>query len=929
MNRQNLHLNFSDSELGRIEFSGHNYNTVENFSYKINILILNLFESALKEKQNDRLISTINSFCENYLFDLANYKITNKLIYQEIDQDEILSLTKLLGIISSNNDISEKVISSLNKIFALYYEHNDFIPLIYEKYIQGNKKLCSSLKSSLTAYFDSFDYLPNGFKETKILELYYRSSRQRLSGTVAGGLPKQAKAQDESFLKEEFELLYFLFKASNILEIQADLISLLEKKSKSEKHLDELLKFHFSDFILNNKLEENKLFYEEIDKIYAKNIKVEEKNFGDHLLFSTLAYLKDGNSEFGIKNFFQSIEKRISFIKNNDKELINLINNLSQSENLLDDKSHMTPITHINLDADFLPLIEQIKINFDDLLNYELKFKTNNNLILAKENIMDKFLDRKNIMTEKKAIYQEETNYYNQKLNKIIYNVNELKNLYCKKEQENSLSLKKPTKKLSEAEVSKSLEELKVFIYSRFEDMKWFLNDLSRFFRMNFNKVEDFENLKFENFEAKQNMLRNIERKIRDCSSQGPRSQHMENKSLLKFYKNLQIYIENKPITPSTDAILSEDMLNYIHNPEFILQKKIDDQSHIDSAKNYFSQYYKKISTKLPKTNLYVLENLDFLRTNLKIDLDNYLINFSSNGNFLNANDSNITYENAEALKNRIDYYEKNFNFIKQLLPKIPDYEGKPNQSGGNTESVAKQQNSNDELLKKLILFETENLSKYNNLRSSGYLSTSLITDNKPNHLIEKYLKTFTSRINKKLLLNYTSNNPRIINRIASIRSTSYPFKALNDKNLLKMLCILDRDSNKGEKNILLSLAEKLIVPKITSNKVAVFKNILNQLQSLEQAISGNNQDKSFAVHDLYSSLLKHMNINFSTHETSENLSAKEINKAQKLKEMKEMIDQNFEVFDIKHCIYMIEYGVNNNIAEGNYFYKHTHSFIK
>ena len=410
---------------------------------------------------------------------------------------------------------------------------------------------------------------------------------------------------------------------------------------------------------------------------------------------------------------------------------------------------------------------------------------------------------------------------------------------------------------------------------------------------MDIHRFEDLENIKFQNNNSKQQIVRSIERKIREFPTH--KNLNYETKQQIKFYKNLMDYFESKPISLSTDVILSEDMLNYIQNPNIILENKVDDQNYFSQARNYFSEYYKKLTKKNTKLNVFVLENLDFLKNNLKIDLENILI---SNG--VSYYNNNLSYENPDNLKIKIEHYEKTLNFLKDILNKIPEF--------NKTETI-KDSEKKENLLKKFINFESENLLKYENNKAD------LISVNKPNHLIENYLKSYTNQINKKFSLYLESNIPRNTNKYVT-KNRNYPFKNLNQKNLFRFL--ITNNLEKQDVNIMNILAERLIVPKINSNRVAVYKNLLSQIQSLNQIIKGKSLEKDFAVNDLYKSLFTEVNIQFNkSEEDSESLSGSEVNSKQKLKEMKNIVDQNFEVFKLSNCIYMILFGVENNIPEG------------
>ena len=927
-----LNINASMKLLQQIDINTQNHSNPDGFNYSallLNFKLINHILSKSANNYNNILTTKAIEIFENSIFQITSFKLSNKIIHKEIQDDEILGLSSLLTSVLKNSaqGAKQKSLECLHKIFALYYDNKDFLPLIYQKlFDETNSSLSKTLKANLEACLNNFGYLPNGLAENPVTQFYLKSIRPKLEKA------NLSKNDNLSLDEAEAEFVYFLLKNNKLTELQADLISLLDFSSSSprtSKAKSDLVKSFYADFILSNSIEQGNFYYEILEKIYSKEsskAKLQhQKDFANHLLFETLAYLKDGNSEFAISNMLKSIEKRAEFIKDNDSELLKLISGLTNPEtlNTAEDGEFKHEID-VKLDADFIPFIELIKQNIRDLLAYETTFKTQRNVLLAKENLIDKYFGRKsanvnlnlgesatenanaNIIINNFSV--AEKNYYNEKFNNIILNLNQIKYLREKKESEYFSSLKnndnqsnKYSKFLSsslsqtnnpanQAAVNEHLEEMKVYIYSRYEDMEKFYFEISRLLRMNFNRIEDFENLKFESADWKQNFLRNLERKIREMSS-NYKNLSSENKQLLNFYKSFFDYAENKPIALSSEIILSEDMLNYIENPDFLLKRKIEEADYVGKARDYFRDYYaSKVQKRFPRQSFFVLENLDFLKNNLKVDLDNFLIR-SFSVDFSNNNNYGSNNKDLNSLKSKIEFYQKNLEFVKQIIAKIPEFGiDSSNYTYINTN------NKNDLLLKKLISFETENYAKSSN-------NTIASTENKPNHLIEVYLKSFSGRISKRLISTLGSGH--------TARRSRYPFKAINDKNLFKFLFTLNSD-NSAYKNVLNSFAEKVIVPAVNSPKIWVYKNVLGQLQNLEQAVKGRNYDEDFAVDDLYNELLKSVNISF-------NKTSKESAEALKLKEMKDVIDQNFEVFDVKHCVYMIQFGVENNIADGNF----------
>lgn len=866
-------------------------------------------------KLSENELANITSIFESIIIQLTSFKVSNKIIHKDIQDDELLRLPYLLGFILQRSEGTLKSKDCLHKIFAIYYDNKDFIEFILQKFVEkladnkaASNAFLQTTKDNLDAYKNNFGFLPNGFAENRVAAYYFKILRPSF-------VEKISKRNQNSAAEVEF--VYFLLKTNNLKELQADLISLMDKS----KAPSELIKALYADFILNNNLETNKFYYENLEKIYTnKNLNIQqEKDFANQLMYQTLAYIKDGNADFAISRMLTSIEKRAEFIKNNDAELLNLINGLVNGNKLnAGEDGDFEKEINVKLDSDFIPFIEHIKQNIRDLLAFECAFKTQKNVLLAKENIFDEFFDRKS-NTEINKDYKikvdyknnrefaiAEKNYYNEKFNKIIYNLNQIKQLRQEKHKEylerlTNKDSKKSFSKLTSTNnnnadlpnfYNKELEEIKVFIYSQFEDLNKFYSELSRTFRMNINRVEDIENMKFSSVEEKQNFMRGIDRKIREIGNY--KTMFPELKQMLNFYKSFLSYIEQKPISLGNEVILSEDMLNYLENPDFLLNKEINVEQYSNKARSYFRDYYAKVQKRFPGKSLYVLENLDFLKTNLKIDLENFALH-----NTYNSNNSNIDLEanyinqnnvkDLISLKNKIEFYQKNLEFLKQVINRIPEFDIE----AGAVNSSAINDNS-DLLLKKLILFEAENATATSNAVVSA--------DNKPNHLIEAYLKSFTGRTSKRILSNLTAST-------TAKKRQFYPFKAVNDRNLFRYLYTLNANKNQAV-NVFNTFAEDVIVPTINSKQIGVYKNLLAQLQNLEQVVKGGSFDEETAVNDIYKEMLKNLNISFS----KENVASAE---EEKLQEMKDMIDQNFEIFEVQHCVYMIQFGVENNVAEG------------
>lgn len=957
-----LSISASAKLLKQIETNSQNHSSPEGFNYTALLLNLQLLNILLNQKTNQTnslalTAKAATEIFENCISQITSFKLTNKIIHKEIQDDEILSLSSLLG--SALSSASQKSAESLHKIFALYFDNKDFLPLIYLKFFTTSESTVNNgvysnenninnnlqtLKANLEAYVSNFGCLPSGFAEGPAAHFYFKSMRPKLE--------KQSteKSANVHGVQAEADFAYFLLKQNKLTELQADLISLLDAKAKSSSGISsDYVKSCYADFILSSSLEPGIFYYEILEKLYSKQQQQQqsEKDFASHLLYETLAYLKDGNADYAVSHMLKSIEKRAEFVKNNDTELLKLLSSLTSAEALNAEnatESKQEKKTFVKLDADFIPFLEQIKLYLIDLLAYESAFKTQRNVLLAKENVIDKLFERKsanaslnlnlntsenvnesvnsnvnlnaNVNGKENSFSVAERNYYNEKFNKIIYNLNQIKYLREKKESEHFSSLKsntfqgnnsiqKQTKSFASALTQANnqnqtsannnthLDEMKVYIYSRFEATEKFYFEISKALRMNFNRIEDFENLKFESTEAKQNLLRNLERKIREMSN-AARNLSPENKQLLQFYKSFSAYAEQKLLALSSEIILSEDMLNYIENPNFLLKRKIEEADYVAKARERFSGYYSaQAQRRVPRQSLFVLENLDFLKSNLQVDLDNFVMrSFDFDGN------GNKDYKDLKTLDAKIQYYERNLEFVKKVIAKVPNCEAiEVNNVNLNNSSKS------DLLLKQLVLFECENAAKAS---SSSNNNSAIIasTENKANHLIEAYLKSFSLRTSKRLFSNSSSSG-------YVAKKSAYPFKAINAKNLAKFIFTLN-SGNSASKSVFNSIAEKVIVPAINSPKIAVCKSVLAQLENLEQAVKGRNYEEDFAVNDLFAEVLKRMNISF-------NRESGESAEALKLKEMKDVIDQNFEVFDVKHCVNMIQFGVENNIAEGNF----------
>ena len=145
-------------------------------------------------------------------------------------------------------------------------------------------------------------------------------------------------------------------------------------------------------------------------------------------------------------------------------------------------------------------------------------------------------------------------------------------------------------------------------------------------------------------------------------------------------------------------------------------------------------------------------------------------------------------------LKEEILYYEKNLKFLKDVYEKV-------RLADSRTSDFIKE-NSNEYLLKRINLFEIENSlerkkASFSPLDSFDYCYNS---GNKPEHLIWRFMNSFTKRINKRMLLNLMNSN------YYNANGNNSPLRKFDrlDKNIFRNLII------NNQKKELVTLLQKI-----------------------------------------------------------------------------------------------------------------------
>jgi hypothetical protein len=185
---------------------------------------------------------------------------------------------------------------SLSKYLVLYFDNEGLLDWIFS--VTNRKALLEHLTNNITAYYHFYGSLPKAFS-SEIVKRQYQKARDHI------------KDNDT-----ELEFFLTLFKYNKINDYSADVLNIWRSKNLEALH------FNVADFILNSRLKAGGHYHKEIAKVF--NNDGQDRN-GSKLVQNTLAYLKDGNEAHAISNFLESFEKRVSMLKDNDGQLLNLL----------------------------------------------------------------------------------------------------------------------------------------------------------------------------------------------------------------------------------------------------------------------------------------------------------------------------------------------------------------------------------------------------------------------------------------------------------------------------------------------------------------------------------------------------------------------------------------------------------------------------
>lgn len=102
--------------------------------------------------------------------------------------------------------------------------------------------------------------------------------------------------------------------------------------------------------------------------------------------------------------------------------------------------------------------------------------------------------------------------------------------------------------------------------------------------------------------------------------------------------------------------------------------------------------------------------------------------------------------------------------------------------------------------------------------------------------------------------------------------------------------------------------------PRILNSTNNFYLSTLNSLRKLEENIRNKDQENQF-ISSLFDGLCKSMNIELYPQIKESSLST-DVTKGTKIKTMKELMGQEYQIFSVKHAVYMMLYGAEHNVPE-------------
>jgi hypothetical protein len=329
-------------------------------------------------------------------------------------------------------------------------------------------------------------------------------------------------------------------------------------------------------------------------------------------------------------------------------------------------------------------------------------------------------------------------------------------------------------------------------------------------------------------------------------------SRNILSKEDTKFVKLALEYFIIKPVSYTRTVLLDENSIRNSSDTESLFNYNKVGE-YVETAVTYFKRMQERYSKELP----HVTQNLKFLEA-IGVDLQKvYLENLS--------------------VTDKVTYLENILSNYKNILSNL-----QKERSSKNIRHLPFNRLANIKILSSMnntINGNVKNLGKESNLVAKlghRYVYHKLITLNKiKDHRQRNIIKTINTYHSKKTRKNLNQSIPNLI--------SSYNYATIMNST----------------KNVYLST--------------------LNSLRKLEENIRNKDLENQF-VDSLFDGICNNMNIEVypQVKESSSSVSVSSIDmtKGTKIKAMKELLGQDYQIFTVKHAVYMMLYGAEHNVPE-------------
>lgn len=782
-------FNFTES------FSDYlNYHGKVKFDYDNSLLGLKYVFYHIKNLDKLTIDSKMTQTISHIFDKLAQAKFHSRKISENDDiiniiRDYTASISKFTDFESKLNQTSISILNeeSLAKILSLTFDAsnsvNDFdlLQVVLDISIRQENFL-RYFSENIIAYHQLFGFAPK-ILSGKALKTKYHELRANIQNKNSNVSPSQ------------LEFLMLLFKLNSLPEYAADCLrnwnDFVGSANAKKQSYAKIYESSLSDFILNSEMENEHFYHKNIEKVFKeRNKSVNEQNNVDYLVYKTLAFLKDGNVDFAVEDFFKNLDTNVKNAKESDKELVNFYNQMFLERDSTSTKDETDPELEFELTLRKVNLLEKLRENVINLFSYINENETENKFKIKEEFI--EMLKSPSKYSKNDSLIKSRLLYQIRKdldaLNNL--NVETIKSeLHKKKIKEDLLN--------EEDRLENIYAKIKVELYE--DDYKYQL--LSNMLNRNIIHVSDINNIEL-NERDKQSLLDNIHRTISSINDPNYR----------KFAQLVQEFFIVKPVSFKRVEFISEDD---IYKAEAKQKPATINQIRTDFMKELLSNQ-SALEELIPKYKDILLKGKNKLKNNCS-----YVIDTKTESSFKSLVIANNFSNNLESF-NLTHYFNKLNKNIARIVDRVSYYK---------------------------------------------HITLNKIKDNRQRNII-KALYLNNLKISKKSEISSTAN---------------YVSYMIHTRNL-------DRLNN-------------------TNNTTNLLKH-LNEITN----ITVSRKDNVY-IESIMEELLKYKNIrSLSDENSNSSIKKKFVTTMGKVDKMKELLNQEYEIFSAKHAVYMILYGIEHNM---------------